>query len=108
MSLCHFHCKLPSDTAWLGVREFASSARASLTEQGWSAAETFGDGDDSRVADFLSSSATQRAEEVIGSQQVLRLTVQDSWFFAQLVLNPPLPSDALRGAARRHEELIGQ
>jgi uncharacterized protein (DUF1778 family) len=52
------------------------------------------------------TSAAQRAEEVIRSRQVLQLTMQDSLFFAQTVMNPAPPSETLRQAAHRHDELI--
>lgn len=58
------------------------------------------------VSDFIVTSATERAEEVIRSRRVLRLTAEDSQFFAEAVLNPADPSEALRDAARRHDELI--
>jgi uncharacterized protein (DUF1778 family) len=59
------------------------------------------------VSDFIVASATHRAEEVIRAQHVLRLTAEDSLFFAQMVLNPGPPNETLRAAARRHDEVIG-
>jgi uncharacterized protein (DUF1778 family) len=58
------------------------------------------------VSDFMVTSAAQRAEEVIRSRQVLQLTMQDSLFFAQTVMNPAPPSETLRQAAHRRDELI--
>lgn len=58
------------------------------------------------LTDFVVDTLMDQAETIIRSKQVITLTARDSEIFAQAVLNPPQPNEALRAAARRHRELI--
>src|SRR3954452_20738125 len=51
------------------------------------------------VSDFILTSATERAAQIIDSHQVIRLSAEDSLFFAEVVLNPAEPGEALGAAA---------
>lgn len=53
------------------------------------------------MTDFILQSVQGAAEKTIREHQVLTLSVRDSRIFAEAVLNPPEPNEALRDAARR-------
>lgn len=59
------------------------------------------------LTDFVLDSAEQAAIRTIEERQVLRLTREDTDFMVEMFLNPPDPSDRLRQAVKRHQELIG-
>ena len=50
------------------------------------------------VADFLVSSARERAEEIIRRRDQIILSHRDQQAFVEALLNPPSPNDALKAA----------
>jgi uncharacterized protein (DUF1778 family) len=58
------------------------------------------------LTDFVVSSALASAEEVIQTRQIVTLSTRDSLVFAEAVLHPSPPGEALRRAAQRRHELI--
>lgn len=60
----------------------------------------------SSLTDFVLSSAQEAAHRTIREHDVITLSVRDSEHLAQLLLNPPEPSERLRAAARRYADLV--
>lgn len=60
----------------------------------------------SSLTDFVLSSAQEAAQRTIREHDVITLSVRDSEHLAQLLLNPPEPSDNLRAAARRYADAV--
>ncbi len=60
------------------------------------------------MSDFLITSAQRAAESVIREHNVITLAAQDSIAFAQAVLNPREPNEALRDAFARHDRQVVQ
>jgi uncharacterized protein (DUF1778 family) len=58
------------------------------------------------VSDFVVAAAQEAAARAIESAQVIRLSVEDQRAFADALLNPPPPNDALKRAAAAHRALI--
>ncbi|MBF6613841.1 MAG: DUF1778 domain-containing protein [Chloroflexi bacterium] len=58
------------------------------------------------VSDFLITSAQRAAESVIREHNVITLAAQDSLAFAQAILNPREPNEALRDAFARHDRQV--
>ena len=58
------------------------------------------------VSDFVVAAAQAAAARTIEQTQIIRLSVEDQRAFAEAILNPPEPVDALRRAFARHRELI--
>lgn len=54
---------------------------------------------------FVVQSAEAAAEAVIRDHQVISLSAQDSLVFAEAILNPPEPNEALKRALRLASEL---
>ncbi len=61
----------------------------------------------STLADFLSKSAQAAAQAVIRNHNVLKLNAEDSRAFAEAILNPAEPNEALKKAMRRHKQELG-
>ena len=62
------------------------------------------------VSDFVVAAAREAANRAIEETQIIRLSVADQRAFAEAVLNPPAPGEALRRAAdayRRHLKADG-
>jgi uncharacterized protein (DUF1778 family) len=59
------------------------------------------------LSDFVMTSALKAAQETIREHEVIVLTTRDSIAFAEALLNPKGPNEALVAAARRHRELLG-
>lgn len=55
---------------------------------------------------FLLESVRAAAIETIERHQTLKLTMRDSEAFADAILNPPAPNDALTAAAARYKQTI--
>jgi uncharacterized protein (DUF1778 family) len=55
---------------------------------------------------FLLESVQEAAYKVIERHQTLKLTIRDSEAFADAILNPPQPNEALRAAAERYKQVI--
>lgn len=58
------------------------------------------------LTDFLVTSAQTVAEATIREHNVITLTAQDSLAFAEALLSPREPNEALRAAFARHDENI--
>ena len=58
------------------------------------------------VSDFVVAAAGEAARCAIEREQVIRLSVADQERFADLLLYPPEPNDALRRAKAAHAALI--
>lgn len=57
------------------------------------------------LTDFVSISVREKALQVIEQHQKLQLSIEDSIAFVDALLNPPEPNEALKAAAKRHQEL---
>ena len=58
------------------------------------------------VSDFVVAAAQEAAHRMIEETQIIRLSVEDQRAFAETILNPPAPSDAMRRAARAYRDLV--
>lgn len=58
------------------------------------------------VSDFVVAAAQAAAAQTIEETQIIRLSVADQQAFAEAIVNPPQPNDALRRAFGRHRDLI--
>ena len=58
------------------------------------------------VSDFVVAAAQAAAAQTIEETQIIRLSVEDQHAFAEAIINPPEPNDALRRAFQRHRDLI--
>jgi uncharacterized protein (DUF1778 family) len=61
----------------------------------------------STLADFLSKSAQAAAQQTIANHNVLKLNAEDSRAFAEAILNPKEPNDALKKAAAWYKQEMG-
>ncbi len=60
------------------------------------------------VSDFVVAAAEEAANRTIEQTHIIRLSVADQHAFAEAILNPPAPSEALVRAADAHRRLIVQ
>ena len=58
------------------------------------------------MSDFVVSAAREAAQRAIADAEIIRLSVVDSERFAQAILSPAEPVDALKRALERHEQLL--
>ena len=58
------------------------------------------------VSDFVVAAAQDAAIRTIEETGIIRLSVDDQRLFAEAVINPPAPNDAMRRAARLHAEHV--
>lgn len=58
------------------------------------------------LSDFMVSSASEAATRTVQEHTLIHLSAQDSRAFAEALLNPPAPNDALRQAKERHDKLV--
>lgn len=58
------------------------------------------------VSDFVVAAAQEAAQRAIEESAVIRLAVEDQARFAELLLNPPEPTEALKRARRAHDRLV--
>jgi len=58
------------------------------------------------VSDFVIAAAHASAQRAIENAQIIRLSVEDQRRFAEALLNPPEPNEALRRAAKLHAEHV--
>ncbi len=61
----------------------------------------------STLSDFVLSNALAAASEVIRSRETIALSPKDWDVFFDALLDPPEPSEHLRQALRRHDDLYG-
>ena len=57
------------------------------------------------VTDFVLSSAVETAKSTIETFERMTLSVRDSEVFVDALINPPAPTVAARGAAKRYKRL---
>ena len=58
------------------------------------------------VSDFVVAAAQEAAHRAIEETQIIRLSVEDQRAFADAILNPPAPTDAMRRAAQAYRDLV--
>ncbi|KWH28145.1 hypothetical protein WL99_01870 [Burkholderia cepacia] len=58
------------------------------------------------MSDFVVSAAREAAQRAIADAEIIRLSVTDSERFAQAILSPAEPVDALKRALERPEQLL--
>lgn len=58
------------------------------------------------VSDFVVAAAQEAANRTIEETQLIRLSIDDQQRFAELLLNPPAMSPALKRARAAHARLI--
>jgi uncharacterized protein (DUF1778 family) len=58
------------------------------------------------LSDFVVAAAQDAAQRAIEEATLIRLSVEDQTRFAELLLNPPEPSDALKRAKAAHSRLV--
>ena len=58
------------------------------------------------VSDFVIAAAHASAQRAIENAQIIRLSVEDQRRFAEALINPPEPNEALRRAAKLHAEHV--
>jgi uncharacterized protein (DUF1778 family) len=59
------------------------------------------------LTEFVISAARDAARRAIEEVEIIRLAVEDQRQLAEMLLNPPEPTPALRKAFRRRRELLG-
>ncbi|MBA2597897.1 MAG: DUF1778 domain-containing protein [Chloroflexia bacterium] len=59
------------------------------------------------LSEFVVSSALEAAEATIREHEIIVLSARDSLMFAEAILNPKGPNEALQEAFRLHDELLG-
>ena len=58
------------------------------------------------VSDFVNTAAQDAANKVITEAEIITLTREAQERFAQMLIDPPAPTPAMRRAMKRHKELI--
>lgn len=58
------------------------------------------------VTDFVVSAAHAAAQRAIEEEGIIRLSAEDQQRFAEALLDPPAPGDALQRARRLHLEQV--
>ena len=69
--------------------------------------QTAADIENITLSEFLTKSAREAAQEIISNHNVLKLNAEDSRAFADAILNPKEPNEALKKAMRRHNQELG-
>ena len=58
------------------------------------------------VTDFVVSAAHAAAQRAIEEEGIIRLSAEDQQRFAEALLDPPAPNEALRRAARLYRDQV--
>lgn len=58
------------------------------------------------LTDFVVSAAHDAARRTIEEAEIIRLSAQDQLLFAEALLNPRAPNEALRQAVKLHSETV--
>ena len=58
------------------------------------------------LSDFVVAAAQDAAIRTIEETGIIRLSVDDQRLFAEAIINPPAPNEAMRRAARLHAEHV--
>ncbi len=69
--------------------------------------QTAADIENITLSEFLTKSAREAAQDIISNHNVLKLNAKDSKAFADAILNPKDPNEALKNAMRRHKQELG-
>jgi uncharacterized protein (DUF1778 family) len=69
--------------------------------------QTAADIENITLSEFLCKSAREAAQAIIANHNVLKLSAEDSRAFAEAILNPAEPNEALLKAMRRHHQEFG-
>jgi uncharacterized protein (DUF1778 family) len=59
------------------------------------------------VTDFVVQAALEAATKTIEGSHIIQLSIEGQTAFAEALLNPPEPNEALKKAFDKHAELIG-
>ena len=59
------------------------------------------------ITDFVVSAVQDAAQRAIEQAEIIRLSLADQQRFADALLSPPPPSEALKRAKAKHEEIFG-
>ena len=59
------------------------------------------------LTDFVVAVSSEAARQTIENAEIIRLSVEDQRLFAETILNPPEPTQALKRAIEKHRELFG-
>ncbi len=59
------------------------------------------------LTDFVVTASCAAARETIESTEIIRLSAEDQRLFAEAIINPPEPSDALIQSIAKYHELQG-
>jgi uncharacterized protein (DUF1778 family) len=59
------------------------------------------------LTDFVVAASSEAARQTIEATEIIRLSVEDQRLFAESILNPPEPTEALSRAFEKHRELFG-
>jgi uncharacterized protein (DUF1778 family) len=60
------------------------------------------------ISDYMIVNLEREAEQTIATTQIIELTAKDSLKLVEMLLNPPEPSENMKKAARRYQELTQQ
>jgi uncharacterized protein (DUF1778 family) len=69
--------------------------------------QTAADIENITLSEFLTKSARQAAQDIISNHNVLKLNAEDSRVFADAILNPKEPNEALKQAAAWYKQELG-
>ncbi|MCY7368481.1 MAG: DUF1778 domain-containing protein [Chamaesiphon sp.] len=69
--------------------------------------QTAADIENITLSEFLTKSAREAAQDIISNHKVLKLSAEDSRAFADAILNPKEPNEALKQAMKRHKQELG-
>jgi uncharacterized protein (DUF1778 family) len=58
------------------------------------------------VSDFVVEAVRKEAHRTIAETEIIRLSVEDQRRFAEALINPPAPNEALRRAMKLHSEFV--
>lgn len=59
------------------------------------------------LTDFVIAASSEAARQTIETTEIIRLSLDDQRLFAESILNPPEPTDALLRAFVKRRELFG-
>jgi len=59
------------------------------------------------ISDFVVDAAQKEAHRTIAETEIIRLSADDQRRFAEALLDPPEPNEALRRAAEAYRRLVG-
>ncbi|MGA2986657.1 MAG: DUF1778 domain-containing protein [Terriglobia bacterium] len=59
------------------------------------------------LTDFIVGCAVESATQILRDRELINLSQRDRSAFVASLLNPPLPNQRLKEAARRYEQVLG-